>query len=312
MLIQYALILSVILQFGAFFICISLIPKTKFSIAWISISFGFLLMAFRRLADLVIINQADSINTSDILSNWIAVVISISMFVASFYIRKIFELLNRVSRIKKDNEAKVLSAIISTEEKERKFFAKELHDGLGPVLSSMKMSLSAINKSILSLTNKEIISKTEFAVDNAITVTKEISNHLNPQVLERYGIKKAIQTFANSSITDKQLNFSIETNLGKLRLDYNQEVILYRISCELLNNTLKHASATNASMNISKYPDKIIFIYDDDGQGFDLTAKRNSGMGLNNIESRVKSLNGLLDIKTHPHKGVFVKIELPL
>lgn len=312
MLIQYALILSVILQFGAFFICISLIPKTKFSIAWISISFGFLLMAFRRLTDLVIIYQADSMNTPDILSSWIAVIISISMFVASFYIRKIFELLNRVSKIRKDNEAKVLSAIISTEEKERKFFAKELHDGLGPVLSSMKMSLSAIDIIKLSDTNRQIISKTEFAVDNAITVTKEISNHLNPQVLERYGIEKAIQTFANNSIPDKQVNFNIESNLEKSRLDYNQEVILYRISCELINNTLKHASASKISISVSKYPDKIIFIYDDNGQGFDIAEKRNSGMGLNNIESRVKSLNGSLEIKTHPSKGVFVKIELPL
>lgn len=312
MLIQLALILSVILQFGAFFITISLIPKTKFNIAWISISIGFLLMAFRRLSDLLIIINADTINLYTNLNSWIAVIISLTIFIASFYIRKIFELLNRLSKIRKENESRILSAIISTEEKERKHFAKELHDGLGPILSSMKMSLSAIDKSNLKNTSKDIITKSEFAVDNAINVTKEISNHLNPQVLERYGIEKAIKTFASNSIPENCLSLTVYSNLGKTRFNYNLEVILYRISCELINNTLKHASATKSEIYLSKYPNKITFIYSDNGVGFDIKELKSMGMGFTNIKSRVKSLNGFIEINSALSKGILVTIKLPI
>ncbi|MCG8410678.1 MAG: histidine kinase [Bacteroidales bacterium] len=311
MLIQLALIVSVILQFGAFFITISLIPKTKFSIAWISISIGFLLMAFRRLGDLLLIYNTNTICLESKLSNWTAVVISITMFISSFYIRKIFDLLNRLKKLRKNNESRVLSAIISTEEKERKYFAKELHDGLGPILSSLKMSLSAIDKSNLNKFNTTIFDKAEYATDNAITVTKEISNHLNPQVLERYGIVKAITTFASNSIPEETIDLKIDSNLDKLRLKHNLETILYRIACELLNNTLKHASATVVNINLSKLQNKVIFIYEDNGIGFNLKTQ-NFGMGLTNIKSRVKSLNGFIEIKSSHSKGILVIIEFSL
>lgn len=311
MFIQIALVLSVILQFGAFFITISLIPKTKFNIAWVSISIGFLLMAFRRLSDIFFILGHDN-SPYQLISSWIAIIISITMFVASFYIRKIFILLSRLNRLSKESEARVLRAVIATEEKERKFFAKELHDGLGPILSSMKMTLSAVDKAVVGVINREIITKTESAVDSAIMTTKEISNHLNPQVLERFGLEKAIRTFINNVTVSTYLNFEVTSNINKERCDYTIEVILYRILCELINNTLKHASAQNVVISILAEKESMACTYFDDGIGFDTSKQCDKGMGLVNIRSRVKSLNGQISIASEISKGVSIKLTFPL
>ncbi|MCW3806610.1 sensor histidine kinase [Plebeiibacterium marinum] len=312
MILQVSIIISVILQFAAFVIAIKLISKTKFNIAWISISVGFLLMALRRLNDLYTLIYLKDNSMQAYIGSWIAVVISITMFIASFYIRKIFDLINKLSEFRKQNEAKVITAIISTEEKERKHFAKELHDGLGPVLSSAKMSISAIEKSNLEERNKIILGKTEMAIDSAIATTKEISYYLNPHILEFYGLEKGIKNFIRNVVVNNQVSITIDTNLNGLRLLNNIEVILYRISCELINNTLKHASATNANVKIMVKGCDLIFAYEDNGVGFDMDAVLDKGMGLTNIHSRVQALNGKIEIKSSKGKGVCVLIEFKI
>ncbi|MBI9037503.1 MAG: sensor histidine kinase [Bacteroidales bacterium] len=312
MFIQLALILSVLLQFGAFFITISLIPKTKFNVSWITISIGFFLMALRRLGELIdIINNSQSGLQSNI-NSWIAVLISLLMFIASFYIRQIFNLQGRINKLRKENEAKVLSAIIKTEEKERQKFAKELHDGLGPILSSIKMAISAINKSIVGKTNEQIIENTENSVDNAIIAIKEISNNLSPHILIRFGLEKAIKTFTDTIITSENLEIIINSNLNGKRFDFNIEVILYRIIGELITNTLRHASASKVEISLYNYAGKIELFYSDNGIGFETKKIKTNGMGLSNINSRVKSLDGEMEINSMNNQGVFIKISLTL
>lgn len=308
--LRVALILSVAVQFLAFVVTISLIPKTKFSIAWISISFGFLLMALRRLLEVFYLFNCNTVDIVTIVNSWIAVTISVSMLISSIYIRKIFEVLNRIHQLRKENEAKLLSVVISTEENERKHFSKELHDGLGPVLSSAKMTISAINKSSISERTAQLLDKVENLVDSAIVATREISNHLTPHVLERYGLRKAIETFVRNVVARESIEIAISTNMEKQRYDSNAEVILYRVCCELINNTLKYASAKKISVLLTDNPDCIELKYDDDGKGFDMDAIE-GGMGLINIQSRVRSLNGSIVIESYPNKGFYTFIKLP-
>lgn len=312
MFIQIALIIAVLLQFGAFIITISLIQKTKFNISWITISIGFFLMAIRRLIELIDIAHLDYYSTQVLISSWIAVLISLLMFIASFYIRQIFNLQSRINRLRNENEAKVLSAIIKTEEKERQKFAKELHDGLGPILSAIKMSISAINKSVVSNSNLQIIDQTEKTVDHAIISIKEISNNLSPHILERYGLDKAIKTFVNTIITKENLEIILSFNLDNKRYNYNVEVILYRIIGELITNTLKYASASKVEISLLNYEKKLELIYSDNGTGFDIKKNKSNGMGLSNINSRVKSLDGELEMYSRHNQGFFLKIILPL
>lgn len=312
MLIQVALIIAVLLQFGAFFITISLVKKTKFNVSWITISIGFFLMAFRRLSEFIDIINTDQDNIQTHINSWVAVLISTLMFIASFYIRQIFILQSKINKLRKENETKVLSAIIKTEEKERQKFAKELHDGLGPILSSIKMAISAINKSVMSNTNEQIIDKTENAVDNAIIAIKEISNNLSPHILERFGLEKAIKTFTDAIITKEDLEIILSSNLNRKRYDYNIEVILYRIIGELITNTLKYASASRVEISLFNYQKELELFYSDNGIGFDLKNTGSSGMGLSNINSRVKSLDGELEMHSKQKQGFFLKITLPI
>lgn len=311
-MILSALILSVLLQFGAFFITISLIKKTRFNVSWIMISLGFLLMAFRRLNEFINILGSDSYNTETYFSSWIAVFISLLMFIGSIYIRQIFNLQGKIESMRKENEAKVLSAIIKTEEKERKRFSKELHDGLGPLIASVRMAISAIEKDKMSDSNKDIIDKTDFAIDEAITTIKEISNNLSPHLLEHFGLEKAINAYTENLIIGQDVDINISSNLNGNRFPENTEVTLFRIVGELFTNTIKYASASRVDIFIFNADNKLEMTYSDNGKGFSLKEEELKGLGLSNIRSRVKSLGGKLEIHTKPHQGFFLKISLPL
>ncbi|MDA3952601.1 MAG: histidine kinase [Bacteroidales bacterium] len=311
MLIQVALILSVVLQFGASILAIGLIRKTRFNISWILISTGFFLMAFRRLYELIEL-IGDNYHHETAISSWAAVLISLLIFIGTIYIRRIFNFQERINNLRKKNEAYVLSAIIRAEEKERQEFSKELHDGLGPVLSSIKMAISAINKAVLKDHNKKIINKTEQIIDEAIITVKEISNKLNPHILENFGLEKAIKSFMKTLIIGKESEIKFLSNTNGKRYDYNTEVIIYRIVGELLTNTLKHASATSIDISLHDYESKLELFYSDNGIGFDINRKTDQGMGLSNIRSRVKSIDGKLEIKSKPKKGLFIKLNVPI
>lgn len=269
-------------------------------------------MAFRRLLVLIDISNNPHSHIEDNFDSWIAVIISLLMFIASFYIRQIFRLQSKINNLRKENQTKILSAIIKTEERERQKFAKELHDGLGPILSSIKMSLSAIDKSIMNPKNELIIDKTEMAVDNAIISIKEISNNLSPHILERFGLEKAIKTFTDTIVTCEKLNILVSSNLNGKRYNYNIEVVIYRVIGELITNTLKHASASNVDISLFNYPNKLELFYSDNGIGFKINNIDSSGMGLVNINSRVKSLNGSVDMYSKPKQGFFIKVTIPL
>ncbi|MDD2549750.1 MAG: histidine kinase [Bacteroidales bacterium] len=309
--LQVALMFSAAVQLVAFIITISLIPKTKFSVAWISISIGFFLMAIRRLIEAYsFINNTPVDNVSE-LNSWIAVVISVAMLLSSIYIRKIFKVLNSIHQFRKESEAKLLTAIISTEERERKHFSKELHDGLGPVLSSAKMTISAISKESIEAKNVQLLEKVEGLVDNAILTTKEISNHLTPHLLERYGLKKAIETFIRNTTVGESVKINISSDIKKQRYKENIEVMLFRICCELINNTQKHAFATKISIILTDNASSLELKYEDNGVGFDSRYEK-YGMGLTNIVSRVKSINGSIELFSAPRNGFYACIKLPL
>ncbi|WP_321322496.1 ATP-binding protein [Labilibaculum sp.] len=312
MFLQIALIISVLLQFGAFFITISLIPKTRFNSSWIMVSMGFLLMAVRRFTELFNVFTANQSKSETFITNWMAVVISLLMFLGAFYIRRIFQLQDKVDKERKENEAKVLSAVIKTEEQERYRFAKELHDGLGPILSTIKMTNSALNKSAENSNNLQIIQKTDQAINEAIITVKEISNKLSPHILERYGLEKAIKTFIGGIQLTDQYRIQLNIQLCGKRFDYNVELILYRIIGELFSNTIKHASASKIDLSLLSYHQKLELMYSDNGIGFSPGSDPVKGMGLSNIHTRVKSLDGTIEINSRKNEGVYLKIEIPI
>ncbi|HSH50593.1 MAG TPA: histidine kinase, partial [Bacteroidales bacterium] len=156
-----ALIISIVLQLIAVFIALRLTKVTKYKISWILISVGFVFMAVRRFIDLFqFINQPAS-EDLNLLNDWIAVIISILIAAGVIIIPEIFNYLRKAEFDRKNEEKKVLNAIMMTEEKERKRFAKDLHDGLGPLLSTVKISISALLKLEKDPQNIEMIKNTD-------------------------------------------------------------------------------------------------------------------------------------------------------
>ena len=310
MYLEIALVLSVIFQFGAFFITISLIRKTRFNISWILISLAFFLMAVRRLLELIDFKTGPNFAYSDYVGSWIAVLISVTVFIASFFIRKIFIYQKKIDEIKSENEKKIVNAVIEAQEKERKTLARELHDGLGPVLSSIKMALSAISFDKGNKFNNDILHKVDNSTDRAIASVKEITNNISPALLERYGLTKAVNSFI-AGLVENKIFFQVESQVGSKRFSYQVEIVIYRVICELISNTIRHSGASNADLNISLFDNIIEVFYVDDGIGFDLKISEGKGMGILNIISRIKSVEGTIEFKSPSSGGIIVKIKIP-
>ncbi len=308
MSLKIALILSVVLQFAAATIAMSLIRRTKTNIAWWLISAGFLLMAIRRLFEIQEVFDPENDFISGLLNSWTAVFISVIMLLSLIFIKRIFNIQKQIETLRKQNESRVLSAILRTEENERQHFAKELHDGLGPLLSSVKMAISA--STYIENDNKAVLVNAEKLIDESITTLKDISNKLSPHVLVNFGLLKAVKSFINrlQIISDPILKFN--SNIDEKRFAYNIEVVLYRVIGELVSNTLKHAGAHNIYIDLMADEKYISLKYIDDGIGFDVGREEQdlTGMGYSNMKSRIKSLNGTFQIFSEPGEGIRVDI----
>lgn len=312
MTLKIALILSFVLQFAAAIIAFSLTKRTRTNIAWWLISFGFLLMAIRRIFEFFQLSDPGSRLFTGMLSTWTGVLISVLMLGSLIFIKRIFNIQKRMDDLRKANESRVLSAIMRTEENERLNFAKELHDGLGPLLSSVKMAVSTAHTGNNNPQNKEVMIHAEKLIDESITSLKEISNKLSPHVLNNFGLKKAVKSFITHMAPVDNLNINFDSNLGEKRYPYNTEVVLYRVICELINNSLKHAEARNIYITLMDEADGIRLDYLDDGIGFDskILDIGEKGMGFANIRSRIKSLNGTIEIYSVPNEGVRVNVKI--
>ena len=154
MAIKIALILSVILQFGAAIIALTLIRRTRANIAWWLISLGFLLMAFRRVFEIEKVFGINFHISTEQLSSWTGVLISFIMLLSLAFIRRIFNLQKQFDELRKQNEARVLSAIIRTEENERLNFAKAAGMKLGKPLTVSDYSSADVRSAPVALMAK--------------------------------------------------------------------------------------------------------------------------------------------------------------
>ena len=316
MILQLLLAISIILQFFAVGVAVKLTKVTKYNFAWILLTVGFVFMAVSRLVEfLPYISDFVPQDFREVFV-WIGVTTSLCFAIGVFLIQKIFKYIKRVEDSRRLTEKMFLNAIIQTEEKERKRFAKDLHDGLGPLLSTVKMSVSALSQLEQDSSSKEIVNNTELVINEAIKSLKEISNNLSPHVLDNFGLLRAITNFSNKINTTKAVRIAIDSNLKDDRFDSNTEVVLYRVLCELINNTIKHARAKNIRINLNKEENYITIVYKDDGRGFDVNRitelPSGSGMGISNVFSRINSLKGEISVESEKNKGTlaFIKVKI--
>lgn len=296
---------SLLLQVAAAALAVSLCKRTKFNASWILISTGFLLMVVSRVFDLWPTIYPKMEDDLAIFQKILAFVIALVFLIGVFYIRKIFQFMRRVDEIRRESEKRVLAAVIRTEEQERQRFAKELHDGLGPLLSVIKMLVSGLESNREAEVNEKIRQNLRQAVDEAIADVRDVAANISPHILNNFGLKDAIEAFIKRMRQADRFKVYFTTNLENQRFAYNVEVVLYRVVCELINNTLRHAAATKVTIDLQLDNGVLYLEYADNGVGFDVgQAPMYAGMGLDNMRYRLQSVNGDIEIVSEHGKGM--------
>ncbi|MCC6461435.1 MAG: sensor histidine kinase [Saprospiraceae bacterium] len=216
-------------------------------------------------------------------------------------------------QLQQEQQLSVADAVLRSQEDERSRLARDLHDGLGGMLSGVKQSLNGMKgNQILSETGAMALSQVISDLDRSIGELRHIARNMMPEALVRFGLRDALHDYCDHLrlATGLQLHFQA-FGLNE-RLPQQTEVILFRIAQELLNNIQKHAGAQNVLVQLMENEGRLSLTVEDDGKGFDPEQlKREPGVGWLNIRARVEYLNGSLDLRTRPGAGTSVSIEVP-
>ncbi|WP_181358375.1 tetratricopeptide repeat-containing sensor histidine kinase [Taibaiella chishuiensis] len=217
-----------------------------------------------------------------------------------------------VDKIKQEHQISLLSAILEGQEQERSRLARDLHDGLGGLLSGIKIQLSEMTPVLPDPKPQNLLQKILGHLDNAVDELRRIARSMMPEVLLKYGLGEATQEYCRS-FRSPGLSVTCQVFHYTNRMAPERQTVLYRIMQELVNNAVKHAAATHLLVQLQESGEQIFLTVEDDGGGFDPELlRRVKGSGLSNIRARVAFLKGKMDIDSKPGTGTTILIESPI
>ncbi|WP_423128588.1 AAA family ATPase [Gaoshiqia sp. Z1-71] len=223
------------------------------------------------------------------------------------------ENLYRLNQEIQSQEQKKIEAIIESQEKERKRVAEELHDSVGQMLALVKMNLSRVEtgNEQAGPGNTELIRQTSVLLDESINEVRAISHDLMPPDLKGKSLTEIIENLLIKHGNANGLAFKLQTFGISDELPEAVKFTLYRITQEIIHNIVKHANAQKMTLNMTRNDEGINLMVEDDGMGFD-PGMVSSGLGLKNIHSRVKLLNGYFDVDSSLNRGTIYNVTIPL
>ncbi len=209
------------------------------------------------------------------------------------------------------NENQNIRAIIDMQEKERQRFAKDMHDSLIQKLYTVKFQLNSISKSNIDETPSSSLAQLNKTLNEAIKEVRNICFNLMPKILEEFGLMDAIKEYTSNLFLHPKPKILIRQENPFPQLPAKMKIDIYRVIQEFINNSSKHGKASKIEILFRQRNKFILIILSDNGKGFDhhISSK---GMGLQNVQSRIKSHNGTLTIYTKPGKGTSFTISIPL
>ncbi|AFL81273.1 histidine kinase [Aequorivita sublithincola DSM 14238] len=218
----------------------------------------------------------------------------------------------KISELEKDKQLLTVDAMLKGQEEERSRIAKDLHDGLGGLLSGTKLSFINMKENlILTPENAEQFDKSLSMLDTTIVDLRKVAQNLMPEALVKFGLNEALRDFCNSIQSSSKITVNCQKIGVNRKLNNTAEVFVYRIIQELTNNAVKHSKATEIIVQLALSETKTSITVEDNGIGYENTNLQNkNGSGLDNIEYRVQYLNGTIDTETGLNKGTSVNIEL--
>lgn len=217
----------------------------------------------------------------------------------------------RIRELEKDRQLVAVDSMLKGQEEERSRLAKDLHDGLGGLLSGVKFSLTNMKDNfIVTPDNMAVFERSLDMIDTSIKELRRVAHNMMPEVLTKFGLDEALKEYCNSVNATNLITVKYQSMGLGTRIEKSSEIIIYRIIQELLNNIMKHAAATESMIQLIKEEGRLSIIVEDNGKGFDTALlKNNKGAGLTNIQSRVDYLKGRFDIHAEQGKGTLVNIE---
>lgn len=230
------------------------------------------------------------------------------LLVRGYFRKKLFHF--KMKNFEKEKKILAMDFILQGQEEERKRIARDLHDGLGGLLASAKMQLEKVESEIGILKDMSIMNNAQGIIDNAYKEVRRISHDMMPADLLEFGFKESVLNFIEKINIKKGLLIDAQFFSDGDKLNDNHALVLYRILQELINNVLKHSQASQVIIQFSENSSSYLLTVEDDGIGFEKD-KVKHGLGLQNIHSRVKYLNGKLNFYSKTNEGVSYEISIP-
>ncbi|HAT66003.1 MAG TPA: hypothetical protein DCS66_15635, partial [Flavobacteriaceae bacterium] len=217
-----------------------------------------------------------------------------------------------IKELQQKNKLLALNSMIEGQEAERLRIAKDLHDSLGGLLSTVKAHFTTIQKEIEQLEELNITAKTNSLIDEACIEVRRISHNMMPHALSISGLQGAVEDIAEN-LRDEGYEATLEVNHLPEKIEATKEVMIYRLVQEIISNIRKHAEAKSVLIQILGYKKELNLIIEDDGKGFIYDeAMEKGGLGLKSINSRVQFLDGTISWDSQPNKGTSVTINIPI
>ena len=219
----------------------------------------------------------------------------------------------RINELETEKKLTATEAVLKGEEQERTRLAKDLHDGLGGMLSGIKYSFQTMKGNlVMTPDNAQAFERSMDMLDSSIKEMRRVAHNMMPEALVKFGLDTALKDFCNDINQSGALQVNYQSiGLENTTVEQTTAITIYRIVQELINNTMKHAAAKIAIVQVSKTNNDISITVEDDGKGFNpLILQGAKGIGWSNIQSRVEYLKGTLDVQSEPGKGTSVHIEL--
>ena len=222
---------------------------------------------------------------------------------------------HRIDELETQQQLLAAEAVMKGEEQERTRLAKDLHDGLGGMLSGIKYSFQTMKGNlIMTPDNQQAFERSMDMLDSSIKEMRRVAHNMMPEALVKFGLDTAMKDFCDDINRSGALRVVYQSlGMDQLQVEQTTAIAVYRIVQELLNNTMKHAAANTAIVQLSRTDTGINITVEDDGKGFDpVILSQGKGIGWSNIQSRVEYLKGKMDVRSTPGNGTSVNIEFNL
>ncbi|HVT85372.1 MAG TPA: ATP-binding protein [Chitinophagaceae bacterium] len=234
-----------------------------------------------------------------------------------FHQRKVIRYQARLQQMEQEQQKILLKASIKLQEEERQRLAADLHDDAGPLLATARLYLNENLVNQDKATQLQSIFQARQIIDDTIQLIRNISHSLMPPTLKNFGLESAINDLFQKISGSGSINASSRFHEYKDRLKAEKELIVFRVVQELVNNILKHSSASFIHLTQNVHGDKFYLRIHHDGRGlvqadFDKLNKSNVGLGLKNISSRLKVVHGNINFEKDISQTYYkVTIEMP-